>query len=471
MSILTWNCQGLGPPLTVSTLRELKCKHRPSIMFLMETKQDRNYLENLRFTLGYQHACYVDGVNTAGGLALWWLDSVHLQVLGKCTHFFDVVIQGLVTNEQWHATFVYGDPYRTRRRELFDEISELRLPDDGPWLCVGDLNALCSDDDKCGGSQLRASSKQILLDFIDRCGFIDLGFKGSMYTWSNRHPGARNIRERLDRGLANCLWRLLFPKALVFHECLVGSDHRPLVIQLDVCSKRAHRTFKFESKWTRMQDCHAVVHASWSLKVQGPYMFVLNGKLKACQGKLVEWAKRTVGNCKSRIDNILKRIDAIHDEGLSEVSREEERGLLAELEILWGMEEMHWHQRSRINWLTAGDQNTRFFHCSTVQRRQRNQILKLKSSEDQWVEGEDDVLQMVFDHFNKLFTSEGVANVDEVLSYIPSLVSVEDNQKLCCIPDLEEIKAAAFDLELQYCFTNSVSMLGNMEGKELFHHP
>lgn len=39
---------------------------------------------------------------------------------------------------------------------------------------------------------------------------------------------------------------------------------------------------------------------------------------------------------------------------------------------------MYWKQRSRVNWLQLGDQNTRFFHQTTLQRRQYNKILRLQ---------------------------------------------------------------------------------------------
>ncbi|KAG5562535.1 hypothetical protein RHGRI_005311 [Rhododendron griersonianum] len=48
-------------------------------------------------------------------------------------------------------------------------------------------------------------------------------------------------------------------------------------------------------------------------------------------------------------------------------------------------ESMFWHQRSRVNWLKLGDKNTRFFfHLTTVHRRQRNQVVKLRDDSGAW---------------------------------------------------------------------------------------
>ncbi|KAF2536559.1 hypothetical protein F2Q68_00021033 [Brassica cretica] len=52
MSILCWNCQGAGSTETVQTIREVRRKFFPDIMFLMETKQQFGYISWLQKSLG-----------------------------------------------------------------------------------------------------------------------------------------------------------------------------------------------------------------------------------------------------------------------------------------------------------------------------------------------------------------------------------------------------------------------------------
>ena len=54
-----------------------------------------------------------------------------------------------------------------------------------------------------GGSSRSQSQMQLFRDVIDECGFIDLGFVGSQFTWRKHFAGGHSIWERLDRGLAN----------------------------------------------------------------------------------------------------------------------------------------------------------------------------------------------------------------------------------------------------------------------------
>jgi hypothetical protein len=57
------------------------------------------------------------------------------------------------------------------------------------------------------------------------------------------------------------------------------------------------------------------------------------------------------------------------------------------VEILLEQEEIHWLQRSRVNWLSQGDKNTRFFHQFESARRKKNMIKRLKDDLKEWVEG------------------------------------------------------------------------------------
>ena len=44
-------------------------------------------------------------------------------------------------------------------------------------------------------------------------------------------------------------------------------------------------------------------------------------------------------------------------------------------------EEDFWQQKSRNMWHTSGDQNTKFYHALTKQRRARNRIVGLYDSD------------------------------------------------------------------------------------------
>ncbi|CAL9003043.1 unnamed protein product, partial [Prunus brigantina] len=105
----------------------------------------------------------------------------------------------------------------------------------------------------------------------------------------------------------------------------------------------------------------------------------------------------------------------------------------------WKIVEQHWKQRSRITWLSAGDMNTKFFHFSTIQRRQKNKIVKLRLDEHQWLEQEHQIRNEFESYFENLFKSNGSRDWSEVLSCVPSLVSPEMNEHLVSPISEEEV--------------------------------
>jgi exonuclease III len=71
MSILSWNCRGLGQPRIVQGLSRLVCQFCPKIVFISETRQQNSRVSNLRYRLGFKNAFVVDGKGKGEGLVLF----------------------------------------------------------------------------------------------------------------------------------------------------------------------------------------------------------------------------------------------------------------------------------------------------------------------------------------------------------------------------------------------------------------
>ena len=66
-------------------------------------------------------------------------------------------------------------------------------------------------------------------------------------------------------------------------------------------------------------------------------------------------------------------------------------------------QEIYLAQWSRINWLKHGDRNTKFFHTNASQRRTKNYIRGIRTSQGQWVENLEEVVEVALDYFDNLF--------------------------------------------------------------------
>ncbi|KAG5556475.1 hypothetical protein RHGRI_006921 [Rhododendron griersonianum] len=272
--------EGLGRPLTFQNIRGLCYAHRPALVFLMETKNKSAFVDKIRCKTNLLHSFYVDPVGTKA--------------------------------QAW-----------SQLRSCARSISS-------PWLCIGDFNEVSSSKEKFGGLPVSSSRLEAFNGLISDCSLLDLEFKGLNYTWSNNREGPANIRERIDRALANADWRVMFPYA------------------------------------------QNLAPTTENLAVQ----------------------------------------QAIHKR----------------MEIIMAREEMYLHQRSRINWLNYGDRNSKFFYTTLIQRRQRNQILRLKAHDGAWKESDDDINLEIEHYFSSLFSNIGSRDFSSTIDNVTPKISGEMNR-------------------------------------------
>ncbi|CAN1848719.1 LINE-1 reverse transcriptase homolog, partial [Linum perenne] len=92
------------------------------------------------------------------------------------------------------------------------------------------------------------------------------------------------------------------------------------------------------------------------------------------------------------------------------------------------------------------DQNTKFFHVATIQRKSRNSITKLKDDNGAWIDDHQSIERNMCDFFKRLFRKRNDVIPDLGAWDLPTVVTREMNERLSRDISDEEIKQAIFQL-------------------------
>ena len=147
MSCLAWNCCGLGNPCTVRELGDLIRAKDPFIVFLAKTWADEARLKELKRNLGFDNLHFVERISREGGLALFWKNTVDLQVQTSSKNHIDAIVNKGVDGA-WRLTGFYGEPVTHKRIESWNLLRDLNSRMEFLWLCIGDFNEITRQSEK-----------------------------------------------------------------------------------------------------------------------------------------------------------------------------------------------------------------------------------------------------------------------------------------------------------------------------------
>lgn len=132
MRILSWNCRGLGQPRSVQELVCLVSTHRPSIVFLSETRQNKERVSNVRWRLGLKNCMIHDGRGKGVRIALYCDESVEIKKLSVGPRYIDVLIRNNPSEQWWRGTFVYGELKAHERIHMWNLLRRIKNNSNAP---------------------------------------------------------------------------------------------------------------------------------------------------------------------------------------------------------------------------------------------------------------------------------------------------------------------------------------------------
>ena len=414
MNCILWNCRGANKPNFRRSIRYILKKFKTDVLAVFETHASGERAGRICHGLGFDQTFRVDAVGQSGGLWLLWRSEVgEVEVVESSDQFIYARLSK--DQEVLNLIVVYAAPSVTRRSGLWTRLGDLMSTVSGPLMIGGDFNTILRIDERSGGNGQLSPDSIAFGNWINENSLIDMGFRGSSYTWRRGREERWCVAKRLDRVLCCPHARLKWHEATVTHLPFLASDHAPLYIQLEpeVRGNPRRRPFRFEAAWLSHPGFKELLSSSWQREISTPEA------LKKLHQTLRRWNKEVFGDVQMRKEKLMGEIKAIqdlldqrHDDAL--LKKEEE--LLKEFECVLEQEEMLWFQKSREKWIDLGDRNTKFFHTSTVVRRSRNRVDMLKNSEDVWVTNSVELEQLATTYYKRLYSLEDVDEFVDSLS-------------------------------------------------------
>jgi len=252
------------PQSTMAHLSRLLCSTKAQVCFISETRNTRITKTHLKNHFNINDAFVVQAQGHSGGLWLMRTDEVDVTIIDHNHHFIFALCLNKISLQQYGLVCMYGDPHHRATSIIWDNVLNFVVTNSNlPMLCMGDLNELMHANEKLGPNSADVNRIHEFCAYVKQCGFIDLGYSGPAYTWTNKRFSSTPTFERLDRCLGNAEWCLTYPTITTYHLPMMYSGHAPILVVLNSLRPRANKPFRFENWWLMKQEYHVIAKQSW----------------------------------------------------------------------------------------------------------------------------------------------------------------------------------------------------------------
>jgi hypothetical protein len=143
------------------------------------------------------------------------------------------------------------------------------------------------------------------------------------------------------------------------------SDHSPALVTIAKMVSYGPKPFKYFNFWSEHENFLQWIEDGWRVEVEGFSMYQLYTKLKSIKDVLKTKNRVIYGGLgqkvvEARVNLATAQAEFLSSRGNADCQRKEKECLHL-LVSLTGTEENFLEQKSRVNWLNLGDENSVFF--------------------------------------------------------------------------------------------------------------
>lgn len=248
-----------------------------------------------------------------------------------------------------------------RKQAWADILDSAKVCLNSPWIVLGDFNSIRNSAEKFGGNNIENSYSENLSNMCRKANLEDLRFSGNFFSWSNMSSATRRICCKLNRALVNDAWLLqmlfltnLYSWITAFVLSLVGKLRYLRKLPLS-----------FLNFWANHEGFLPMIEEVWMTDIVGCFMFRLLSKLKKLKVELRNLNKREFWNISERVKEARVELSCtqvlLNRDRSNDALRTMEKDQIGKLIFLSKAAESLAKQKSRVNWLKNGDNNSKCF--------------------------------------------------------------------------------------------------------------
>lgn len=249
------------------------------------------------------------------------------------------------------------------------------------------------------------------------------------------------------------VWLDKFPESEAIFLAPGVSDHCAILVTV-LPEVRVRRPFKFFNFWLKNSKFKEALVSSWDSPLVSSVRSRLGLKLKRLKPVLKGLNQHYYSDISGRVTQLrmeLGQIQAQYQGDPDNIAlRDREQEVYLKFVEMSGAEEAFKKQKSRVQWLALGDQNTQFFHHKLKPHCVRNKILSLNTSTGVRLTDPTEIKKEILGYYEGLLGS----SFDQKMDAYPALrlaltrkVGSEFKDGLVKAVSREEVKAAMWSIK------------------------
>ncbi|XP_019248485.1 PREDICTED: uncharacterized protein LOC109227745 [Nicotiana attenuata] len=245
---------------------------------------------------------------------------------------------------------------------------------------VGDFNNVLTSEDRIGAPVTQAET-QGFQNLVDVLQLTPLKSVGWFFTWCNQQQEDKRVYSKIDWAMGNYVWLQQYSHIEAEFMDPGVSDHSPILIHISQHKKGLHpKPFKLYKNVMEHPEFRNIVQEVWQQRTQEEHINKIWKKLKALKNGLKDLNKY-MASYQQILDQARQKLEVVQGELknslLDQSLFNQEKEILAELEIWSHLEEPVLQHKSRATWIECGDSNTKYFHAQWKMRTSKNHIASI----------------------------------------------------------------------------------------------